>query len=227
MSLPATSPPRLSGRPSVCLHRAVSRRRPRGGQAPSRSAGRAGAALLGAGWLGLNRLPPWGSRPGWLLCLGFPVSAVGWPRGVGGTGEAGSWAGLVVETQSCTLIPVFAHFSLQMRPRKHKVKILCPAQAVGPLPSRPQALELPVPALPLAHPPGLSLQGGAIQSWAGEAAGIVLSPGWGSGLGQRLVSDGLACLPPGSLSPLGAHLDLGRGKVGEEDWERSAPEPAR
>ncbi|KAM6172986.1 rap1 GTPase-activating protein 1 isoform 4-T4 [Erethizon dorsatum] len=66
------------------------------------------------------------------------------------------------------------HTSQLMRPQKHKVKQLCHIQAART--SAPKANPSPAsPAshFPLAHPSGLSLQGGATQTWGQEAAAIV------------------------------------------------------
>uniref|UniRef100_A0A673TX25 RAP1 GTPase activating protein n=1 Tax=Suricata suricatta TaxID=37032 RepID=A0A673TX25_SURSU len=74
-----------------------------------------------------------------------------------------------------------------MRAQKHKVKTRCRLQvAPGPLPPRPApACGLsPVPCPHRGHPSGLSLQGGAIRTQEGEAAGNTPPPR----LGQAVVS---------------------------------------
>lgn len=73
---------------------------------------------------------------------------------------------------------------------------------MGPLRPRP-------PTFPWAHPSGLSLQGGAIQTGSGEAAGIIPTPQAG-GLGW-----GKACspLPRASISP--GYLWTQGSEVGE------------
>ncbi|XP_069335579.1 rap1 GTPase-activating protein 1 isoform X6 [Eulemur rufifrons] len=97
------------------------------------------------------------------------------------------------------------HTPQLVRLQKHKAKMLCQVQADGT--SAPKATTslraAPcLPHLPLAHPSGLSLQGGAIQTWDwGSCWHRPHPPGWGSGLGQGLVScnrpAGLACPHPG------------------------------
>jgi len=71
-----------------------------------------------------------------------------------------------------------------MRLQKHKVKMLCQVQVDRT--SAPKAsTSLGVAPCPhLGHPSGLSLRGGAIQTWEGEAAGIIPTPEAGAGRGQ-------------------------------------------
>lgn len=80
----------------------------------------------------------------------------------------------------------------QVRPQKHKVKMLCQIQADRT--SAPKATTslwtapcLPIP--PLGPLSGLSLQGGAIQTWErGRCWHYPHTPGWGTEPGQGVIS---------------------------------------
>ncbi|KAM5248680.1 LOW QUALITY PROTEIN: rap1 GTPase-activating protein 1 [Ctenodactylus gundi] len=72
------------------------------------------------------------------------------------------------------------HTSQLTRPQKHKGKMLCWVQAAGTFTRRltPFPGCLCLPAVPLAHPSGLSLPGGAIQTWGESCWHRSQAPGW-------------------------------------------------
>lgn len=76
-------------------------------------------------------------------------------------------------------------FTLQMRSKKHKVKMLCQIQADRTSAPKATTSLCAAPCLPnppLGPPSGLSLQGGAIQTWErGSCRRHPHPPGWGPG----------------------------------------------
>lgn len=105
----------------------------------------------------------------------------------------------------------------QMGPQKHKVKLLCQLQADRPLlPSQHQPLGCPSPLLPWAHPTGLSLQGGAVQTHPGaqDLRSCWHHPHPRAG-GQAKAGRGqLACPCPGPSITPGRTAGLGGSKAG-------------
>ncbi|XP_044093311.1 rap1 GTPase-activating protein 1 isoform X6 [Neovison vison] len=87
------------------------------------------------------------------------------------------------------------HISQLMTRQKHKVKMLCQVQVARPSAPKASTSLWAVPCPHLGHPSGLSLQGGAIQTWEGEAAGIIPTPEAGAGRDQ-LKQDPRPGLPP-------------------------------
>lgn len=85
--------------------------------------------------------------------------------------------------------------TLQMTRQKHKVKMLCQVQVARPSAPKASTSLWAVPCPHLGHPSGLSLQGGAIQTWEGEAAGTIPTPEAGAGRDQ-LKQDPRPGLPP-------------------------------
>ncbi|XP_058992295.1 rap1 GTPase-activating protein 1 isoform X4 [Mustela lutreola] len=77
------------------------------------------------------------------------------------------------------------HISQLMMRQKHKVKMLCQVQVARPSAPKASTSLWAVPCPHLGHRSGLSLQGGAIQTWEGEAAGIIPTP---PRLGQAVIS---------------------------------------
>ncbi|XP_036888642.1 rap1 GTPase-activating protein 1 isoform X2 [Sturnira hondurensis] len=81
------------------------------------------------------------------------------------------------------------HTPQLMRPKKHKVKMLCQIQADGTSTPKATTSLWAAPCLPnplLSPPPGLSLQGRAIQTWERRSCWHhpYPLPGWGAGLVQ-------------------------------------------
>lgn len=74
--------------------------------------------------------------------------------------------------------------TLQMRAQKHKVKMLCRLQVSRTSAPTASTSLWAVPCPRLGHLSGLSLQGGAIRTREGEAAGIIPTPR----LGQAVIS---------------------------------------
>ncbi|XP_027427019.1 rap1 GTPase-activating protein 1 isoform X6 [Zalophus californianus] len=90
------------------------------------------------------------------------------------------------------------HTPQLMRLQKHKVKMLCQVQVDRTSAPKASTSLWVAPCPHLGHPSGLSLRGGAIQTWEGEAAGIIPTPEAGAGHRQLKQNAG-----PG-LSPLRA-----------------------
>ncbi|XP_073759319.1 rap1 GTPase-activating protein 1 isoform X6 [Callorhinus ursinus] len=90
------------------------------------------------------------------------------------------------------------HTPQLMRLQKHKVKMLCRVQVDRTSAPKASTSLWVAPCPHLGHPSGLSLRGGAIQTWEREAAGIIPIPEAGAGHRQLKQNAG-----PG-LSPLRA-----------------------
>lgn len=107
-------------------------------------------------------------------------------------------------------------FTLQMRSKKHKVKMLCQIQAdrtSAPTATTSLWATPCLPSPPLGPPSGLSLQGRAIQTWEPGSCRRYPHPPGGGRPGQGVVSGsktpGLARPDLGPPSHLGAPLDSG------------------
>lgn len=144
-------------------------------------------------------------------------------RGLGGSQWDGKTQSLELQgwalphLSPCFTVPP-SPLTLQMRPQKHKVKMLCQIQADGT--SAPEASTSLWAAPRLASPPpgplsGLSLQGGAIQTWERGSCWHHPHPlGWGAGWGREWsLETGLQAWPsitPGCPSGLrGSELEGG------------------